>query len=51
VGEIGLLSRAIAGISEKSLIVALPGSPNAVSSGIEILHPILPHILKLVRGN
>lgn len=45
-----LLSRGIAGLRGRCLIVNLPGSPRAVSEGMEILAPILPHAIQMARG-
>ena len=45
-----VLSRGIAGLRGKTLIVNLPGSPKAVREGIEVLTPILPHAVRMARG-
>lgn len=45
-----MLSRMVAGIRGKTLIVNLPGSPEAVREGFEILQPILIHAVALIRG-
>jgi len=49
IGGKGLLSRAIAGITNKSVIVALPGSLNAAVTGIELLSEMIAHTLQLLR--
>lgn len=43
-----MLSRAVAGIREKTLIINMPGSPKAVRENLDILLPILPHALELL---
>lgn len=44
------LGRGVAGTRGGTLIVNLPGSPRAVSEGLEILGGILPHAIALLRG-
>lgn len=44
------LSRAVAGVRKRTLIVNLPGSPKAVQESIEFLAPLLPHALDTVAG-
>jgi len=45
-----VLSRAVAGIRKKTLIVNLPGNPQAVRESMEILEPLLPAAVALVKG-
>lgn len=45
-----ILSRGVAGIRRRSLIINLPGSPRAVREGLEILLPALPHAIETLRG-
>ncbi len=44
-----VLSRAIAGIRGRTLIVNLPGSPKAVREGMEVLTPLLPSAIALIK--
>ena len=45
-----MLSRAMAGIRGKTLIVNLPGSPKAVREGLEVISPALPHGIEILTG-
>ncbi|MGD8969506.1 MAG: molybdopterin-binding protein, partial [Anaerolineae bacterium] len=47
---LAVISRGVAGIRGRTLIMNLPGSPNAVLDGMETLAPILPHLVKMIRG-
>jgi molybdenum cofactor synthesis domain-containing protein len=43
-----MLSRAIAGIKDQTLIINMPGNPKAVRENLQFLLPVLPHALELI---
>ena len=45
-----VLSRGIAVLRRRTLIVNLPGNPKAVAEGLDVLLPLLPHIEQLLAG-
>jgi molybdenum cofactor synthesis domain-containing protein len=45
-----MLSRAVAGITGKTLIINLPGSPKGAVENLEVVLPALPHAVALLRG-
>jgi molybdopterin adenylyltransferase len=45
-----MLSRAVAGIRKKTLIINMPGSPKAVRECLEIIVPALPHAVDILKG-
>jgi molybdenum cofactor synthesis domain-containing protein len=46
-----MLSRAVAGIRGKTLIVNLPGSPKAARENLEVILPALPHAIEKIKGD
>jgi molybdopterin adenylyltransferase len=46
----GLLSRGIAGVRDRTLVINLPGSPGGCRDGFAVLQPALGHALELLAG-
>ena len=46
-----MLSRAVAGVKGKSLIVNLPGSPKAVKESLSIIIDVIPHAIEKIKGD
>jgi molybdenum cofactor synthesis domain-containing protein len=45
-----LLSRGLAGVASRSLVVNLPGSSGAARDGMAVLAPVLAHAVSQLRG-
>lgn len=46
-----MLSRAVAGIRGRTLIINLPGSPKGARENLEVLLPALAHAIEKIRGD
>jgi len=44
-----MLSRIVTGIRKRTLIINLPGSPKGALENLEIVIPVLPHAVQLLR--
>ena len=45
-----MLSRAVAGVRGKCLIINLPGSPGAVQECLDVISKAVPHAVEIIRG-
>ncbi len=46
-----MLSRAVAGVRGKALIINLPGSPKAIREGLEVIVEVIPHAVEKIKGS
>ena len=46
-----MLSRIVAGIRGKTLIINLPGSPRGAVENFQVIIPVLPHAIQLLRDD
>jgi molybdopterin adenylyltransferase len=46
-----MLSRAVAGVRSRSLIINLPGSPKAVKENLAVILDALPHAVEKIKGD
>ncbi len=46
-----VLSRGVCGILKKTMIINLPGSVTGALENLEVLTQILPHAIKIMKGN
>ena len=44
------LSRAVAGLRGRTLIINLPGNPNGAEECLRVIIPLLPHALSMIEG-
>ncbi|UCH81459.1 MAG: MogA/MoaB family molybdenum cofactor biosynthesis protein [Nitrospiraceae bacterium] len=46
-----MISRAVTGVKGKTLIINLPGSPQAVKENLSVLLPVLSHTIEKLHGS
>lgn len=46
-----MLSRAVAGVKGRTLIINLPGSPRAVKENLEVILEVIPHAVEKIKGD
>ena len=46
-----MLSRIVTGIRGKTLIINLPGSPKGAVENLQVVIPVLPHAVQLLRDD
>jgi molybdenum cofactor synthesis domain-containing protein len=46
-----MLSRIVTGIRKRTLIINLPGSPKGAVENLEVIIPVLPHAVQLLRDD
>ncbi len=46
-----MLSRIVAGIRKQTIIINLPGSPKGAVENLEVVIPVLPHAIQLLRDD
>jgi len=51
VGTVSIMTRAIAGVVKRTVVVCLPGSPNAVRLGVSLILKEILHIQNLLRAD
>jgi molybdopterin adenylyltransferase len=47
----GILTRGVSGLAERTLIVNFPGSPKAIDQLFGVLEPTLGHVVQTLRGD
>ena len=47
--NMAMLSRAVAGVANRTLIINLPGNPKGAVETLEVVLPVLPHAVEIIR--
>ncbi|MHA1278229.1 MAG: MogA/MoaB family molybdenum cofactor biosynthesis protein [Candidatus Helarchaeota archaeon] len=50
VGTVSIMTRAIAGVKNETVLVCLPGSPNAIKLGIPLIFQEILHLINLLTN-
>ena len=45
-----MLSRAVVGVANRTLIINLPGSPKGAVETLQIVLPVIPHAVEILKG-
>lgn len=48
--SMAMISRSVAGVRNRCLIINLPGSPKGVRECLEVVLPVLPHALEVLKN-
>ena len=48
--QFSMLSRSVAGVRSGCLIINFPGSPKAVRECMQVVMPVIPHALEMIKG-
>ena len=51
VTAMAMLSRAVVGVANKTLIVNLPGNPKGAVETLEVVLPVLPHAIEILNDS
>ena len=51
INPLSIISRAVCGYRNKTLIINLPGNPKAINECLNIILPVLDHTIKLIQND
>jgi len=46
-----MISRAVAGVRGRTIIINLPGSPRGVKESLSVILPVIPHAIEKIKGS